>query len=129
MKKINNQGFATYMIVSLLLAMSLVMLFGIFEVKTLYLSEANRMLDGRKTNNSLRSCEEAALLTIKNDAAYTGAQNLNVGQNSCNFTIENGSGVVQKVIRSSSAINDSSQTSTIEINNLSGQIQIKSFSE
>ena len=129
MRKINNQGFATYMIVSLILAMSLVMLFGIYEIKTLYLSESGNLVDGRKANDMLRSCEESALLTVKNDAAFIGTQTLSIGSNSCTYIVENGLGSVLKIIRSSTSINNSTRSSTIEISNLVGQVQIKSFSE
>ena len=129
MSKINDSGFATFMIITLIMMMSLTLLLGLISVKTLNLSAAGSIKDGAASRDMVRSCEEAALSSIKSDAAYTGTQSLTLGSYQCSYDVQNGTGPVLKTITSTSNIGSSTSRSVIEISELSGQIQIRSYSE
>jgi hypothetical protein len=129
MSKLSQNGYSTFIVITLIMAMSLVMLTGIFQIKNLHLSSQSSLNDGETARHLVRSCEEAALLSIKNDAAFIGARTLSIGGRSCDYVVVNATNGLEKIVRSSAGVGQAKDRSTIEISSVSGQITIKSTTQ
>jgi hypothetical protein len=124
-----QSGFATLLIVWMIVLGASIVLISTLASRTLRYSTFEQQKNSKLALSMVKSCNEAALLEIKNNTAYTGTQIVTISGNNCTFTVINGGGPIVKTITTSSTVLQAKRSSVTNLTSLTPALVVGSYSE
>jgi len=126
--KNNQNGYIVIYSVIIISAIVMGIIFSSSWISLNSIKSGKALADSRQSKAMVSACAEAALQNIRDDINYSASGNLNIGGNSCSYTVFNQGGE-NRIIQAESSVLNSVSKIKILIDQINPKINITSWQE